>query len=113
MDFSHDVFGSYLISYLSKANIELLRMTCKTYHHVILNQGLESVDIVKLSISTGDVDLLTFLHNRLKYTLESHDYVASNNGHLACLKYLHENGCPWDSLSTCDTALNGHLECLK
>jgi len=24
---------------------------------------------------------------------------ASLNGHLECLKYLHENGCPWNKES--------------
>jgi hypothetical protein len=32
---------------------------------------------------------------------------------LECIKYLHENGCPW-SEKTCDwAAKSGHLECLK
>ena len=30
---------------------------------------------------------------------------------LECIKYLHENGCPW-SEKTCDwAAKSGHLEC--
>ncbi|ATZ80172.1 ankyrin repeat domain-containing protein [Bodo saltans virus] len=38
---------------------------------------------------------------------------AAKNGHLGCLKYLHENGCPWDSNTCSSAAENGYLECLK
>ena len=35
------------------------------------------------------------------------------NGNFVLLKFLHENGCPWD-IRTCSLAANyGHLECLK
>jgi hypothetical protein len=38
---------------------------------------------------------------------------AAKKGHLECLKYLHENGRPWDA-DTCECAAeNGHIECLK
>ena len=37
---------------------------------------------------------------------------AAYNGHLECLKYAHENGCPWDE-DLFEGCLNGHLECLK
>ena len=37
---------------------------------------------------------------------------AAKNGHLECLVYAHENGCPWNE-KTCEYAAeNGHLECL-
>ena len=39
--------------------------------------------------------------------------IAARNGHLECLKYAHENGCPWDKFTCADAARNGHLECLK
>ena len=40
-------------------------------------------------------------------------YYAASNGHLECLRYAHEHGCPWDR-STCSwAASNGHLECLR
>ena len=39
--------------------------------------------------------------------------LAAAKGHLECLKYLHKNGCPWDEYATWYAALNGHLECLK
>jgi hypothetical protein len=35
------------------------------------------------------------------------------NGHFDCLKYAHENGCPW-CISTCNFAIvRNHLDCLK
>jgi len=38
---------------------------------------------------------------------------ASKYGHLEVLKYLHENGCPWNE-NCCEFASErGHLECLK
>jgi len=38
---------------------------------------------------------------------------AAYNGHLDCLKYAHENGCPWDQSTTAYAALSDHLNCLK
>ena len=38
---------------------------------------------------------------------------AAGRGHLNCLKYLYENGCPWNSDACTDAAFGGHLECLK
>ena len=39
--------------------------------------------------------------------------LAATNGHLECLKYAHENGCPWNSGTCKFAAENSHLECLK
>ena len=38
---------------------------------------------------------------------------AAQNGHLEILNYLHEEGCPWDTNTCAAAALGGHLECLK
>jgi len=38
---------------------------------------------------------------------------AAIYGNLNCLKYAHENGCPWNENTCCSAAENGHLECLK
>lgn len=38
---------------------------------------------------------------------------ACKNGHLECLKYMHENGFEWYSVAATYAALNGHLDCLK
>lgn len=39
--------------------------------------------------------------------------MAANGGHLECLKYAHENGCPWDIFTCADAAHGGHMQCLK
>ena len=38
---------------------------------------------------------------------------AAERGHLECLKYAHENGCPWDSRVFTVAAFEGHLDCLR
>jgi hypothetical protein len=38
---------------------------------------------------------------------------AAENGHIECLKYAHENGCPWNKITCSYAAKNGHIECLK
>ena len=38
---------------------------------------------------------------------------AAGGGHLECLKYLHDKGCPWDEMACLSAADGGHLECLK
>jgi len=39
--------------------------------------------------------------------------IAAANGHLECLKYMHENGCVWNVATSLYAAREGHLECLK
>jgi hypothetical protein len=34
-------------------------------------------------------------------------------GHLNCLRYLHDQGCPWSSSACSAAAQGGHLECLQ
>ena len=38
---------------------------------------------------------------------------AAQYGHLECLKYAHENGCPWHEKTCAGAAFNGEFECLK
>ncbi len=38
---------------------------------------------------------------------------ACKNGHLECLKYMHENGFEWFGIAATYAGLNGHLDCLK
>ena len=38
---------------------------------------------------------------------------AAENGHLEVLRWLRENGCPWDFTTCSSAAKNGHLEVLQ
>ena len=50
------------------------------------------------------------LEEIIGFTGDENDYVVFSD--LECLKYLHENGCPWDE-GTCLGAAHGRLDCLK
>ena len=61
---------------------------------------------------SGHLDCLIYLHEEGCPWNETTCEKAARNGHLDILKYLHEEGCPWDE-STCKAAaMNGHLDCL-
>jgi hypothetical protein len=52
--------------------------------------------------------------NRLNNSTYSEDILnVCDNGHLECLKYCHENNCPWDNQTCRYAAIYGNLECLK
>jgi hypothetical protein len=38
---------------------------------------------------------------------------AAKEGHLSCLRYAREDGCPWDVNTCWAAAEGGHLECLR
>ena len=40
-------------------------------------------------------------------------FAAADHGHLDVLKWLRENGCPWDEETCAYAARGGHLEVLK
>ena len=66
-----------------------------------------------IAVENGHIDCLKYLHeNGCSWSTETCNK-AAENGHIDCLKYLHENGCPW-STETCNKAAQyGHLYCLK
>ena len=61
----------------------------------------------------GNVELLKFLRENGCPWDRFTCYKAAENGHLECLKYAHENGCPWGWKICSSAAENGDLECLK
>ncbi|CAL6434111.1 unnamed protein product [Bathycoccus prasinos] len=60
--------------------------------------------------SGSDLCLLKYIHEEMNCEWdETWAERASQNGNLYALKYLHENGCPWNE----DTCVTKYLECLK
>jgi len=61
----------------------------------------------------GHLECLKYAHeNGCPWDKYTCEY-AAYNGHLECLKYAHENGCPWGADTCINAVTNGHLECLK
>ena len=72
-------------------------------------------DVCELRCSPGECKTAE-VGAREQPVIGVHDtcYCAALNGHLPALKYLHENGCPWDSDNTCFYAAhNKHWDCLQ
>jgi hypothetical protein len=39
--------------------------------------------------------------------------LAAEGGHLECLQYAHQQGCPWDVRTCTNAKRGGHLKCLQ
>ena len=51
------------------------------------------------------------LEEIIDFTGDENDYVVFSD--LECLKYLHENGCPWNEEVCCYATSGGHFEILN
>ena len=60
----------------------------------------------------GHLDCLKYAHEN-GCPLNMTCFYAARNGHFDCLKYAHENGSPWDASTCLIAAKNSHIECLK
>ena len=61
-----------------------------------------------------------FTHNnqgtKVQIAIISHEIITlvlEESGHLSCLKWARENGCPWNELTCKSAASGGHLSCLQ
>ena len=61
----------------------------------------------------GHLCCLKYLHEKGGLLTESTANAAVEHGHLECLRYLHENNCPWNADLCCLATKNGHLGCLR
>lgn len=73
---------------------------------------LKDETLCPLAAKNGHLDCLKYLHNK-KYPWDGKTCAyASLNGHLNCLEYAHENGCEWYENTCSNAIMNGHLNCL-
>ena len=64
----------------------------------------------------GDFDTKSTLSWALEKCSEKKERFCAQmarNGNVELLKFLRENGCPWDRFTCYKAAENGHLECLR
>jgi len=67
----------------------------------------------ELAAKNNHLNCLKYAHENGCPWDENTCKVAAKYGHLDCLKYLHENGCPWNKYACASAAEDGHLDCLK
>ena len=113
-----DVISTHILSseFLQEiADLGRLRAVSKGMRDAVDATGRE---IEKLSdreaADLGHVSLLKDRH--LRGLLENDNYLcpaAAKGGHLEVLKWLRENGCPWDEETCRYAAYGGHFEVLK
>ncbi len=104
-----------IIEYLNPFDKWMFRQTCRTSRKYIrvgekYNIFRNNIDLAILFNSVPMIKYYTKTQNDLD---EYHCATASDMGHLECLKYLCESGCPWDSRTTIWAASSGELDCLK
>src|SRR5690606_14914171 len=69
-------------------------------------------DICYNAASAGSLECLKYLHENGVPWDEETCFATARGSSLECLKYLHENGCPWDEETCLNAAEAGSLECL-
>ncbi len=86
---------------------------CCRYVKEFKVSGILNIKTTLYAAENGHLDCLKYAHdNGCPWNIHTTLFAAKNN-HLDCLKYAHENGCPWYIGSTSVSAENGHLDCLK
>ena len=86
-------------------NIEILRK--------IINYDCEREKIIEMIIlqhvnNTKDYNLLNILNKNTELI-----NFASRNGHFEIIKWLRENGAPWNETAINNASQNGHFEIVK
>lgn len=102
-------FNTYTTLYAVRYNITV---DCLKYMYE--NGAPLYYQIMEEAALHGNLESMIYLHEVCQVQWNT---TVSNNaavrGHLECLKYAHENGCPWGEKICSSAAQYGHLDCLK
>jgi hypothetical protein len=86
---------------------EVFRYICDNYSADI------GPELCAVAASSGQLEFLSYAHDRGCPWDEHTPANAAKHGHLHCLMYARENNCPWDKDTCAEAAREGHLNCLK
>ena len=73
----------------------------------------DKADLTWICAWNGHLDCLVYLHEHGCPWNEDACACAAENGHLDCLAYVHEHGCPWNAMTCLIAALEGQLACMR
>ena len=78
-----------------------------------LSCRVEKGVVCSLAASGGHLECLRYAHEHgCPWKADTCTY-AARQGRLECLRYAHEHSCPWDADTCAQAADNGQLECLR
>ena len=107
-----DIFDTHILSKLNGNDVKFFYDVNSESRRAVKRSGVQLPDAFKLEIltptSTISWALEKCLEKRERFCAE-----IARNGNFVLLKFLHENGCPWNNRTCSEAAYNGHLECLK
>jgi hypothetical protein len=99
---------------LGKPQLTLEGLRCATHADGnAINYHLRGFSLSRTAAQGGHLDCLQYAHEHgCPWDTDTCVYAAAN-GHLDCLRYAHEQGCPWDTETCRYAAQGGHLDCLR
>jgi hypothetical protein len=108
--FKKAVSGGMLDEAVSTGHLDCIKVLFKVSKSIFINNGYS---ICMETAAKGYLDCLKFLHSNGCKWDSSTCNAAASNGHLACLEYACNEGCPRDDNTCTAAARGGHIECLK
>ena len=97
-----DPIANAIVNILDKHQINKIKFTCGI---------LDGYDIMESGCYTGSLEMIKYSY--INGSELRNMNILIEHGYLECVKYLHENGCPWNEKSCVAASRNGHLEILK
>ena len=107
-----DIFDTHIVTKLNGNDVKFFYDVNSESRRAIKRSGVQLRNAFKIR----DFDTTSTISWALEKCLEKRERFCAEiarNGNFVLLKFLHENGCPWDEYTCSEAAFNGHLECLK
>ena len=107
-----DIFDTHVVPKLNGNDVKFFYDVNRESRRAVKRSGVQ----LRKAFKIGDFDTTSTISWALEKCLEKKERFCAEmarNGNFVLLKFLHENGCPWDEYTCSEAALNGHLECLK
>ena len=107
-----DIFDTHVVPKLNGNDVKFFYDVNTESRAAIKRSGVQLRNAFKI----GDFDTkstISWALEKCSGWKERFCWRMAREGDLKLLQFLHERGCPWDTLTCSYAAFNGHLECLK
>ena len=102
---------SDMVYAISGSHLDCLRYLLEiVYAHI---PGGDNWEAIRAAAQFGSLNCLRYLHENGYPWNVCATWYAAEHGHLECLQYMHENGCLWDTRTIDMAAQGGKLNCIR